>query len=41
MLYNLVVEGLETKMILDEESLRFESNGTESSKYARRFKINV
>ncbi|XP_056000678.1 uncharacterized protein LOC125670092 [Ostrea edulis] len=33
MLYNLVVEGLETKMILDEESLRFESNGTESTSY--------
>ncbi|XP_048772587.2 ceramide kinase-like [Ostrea edulis] len=32
MLYNLVVDGLETKVTLDEENLRFEANGTESTK---------
>lgn len=34
MLYNLVVDGVETKVILSKENLKFESNGTKSSKYA-------
>lgn len=34
MLYSLVVDGLETKVTLNNENLKFESNGTQNSKYA-------
>lgn len=33
MLYHLIVNGVETKVTINKESLKFESDGTESSKY--------